>query len=418
MNSPLNMPTPAFLRKTQTCLAPADTRSELAQAAGDGSEVQPAHPYRVELATHRLQDASFCARWRELLIASKSPQQIYQSPAFFRFLLDSRTPNTRSELLVIVRQSDNVIEGVIPVMIARQEVSFAIGKLVLFCPKIPMIRLLGSIPAVSSDIDMVEFLAHRILALFPEAKSIFMQALPIESDYWRTLATIDARQRGLATALMGHWRGCHTMPLPASFEQYVEKFSAKKRYNLNRQIRQLEEQAGKLALVRVERTDQVGAMLESLAALVSPAEFSASVNPRMLAHLATQSLLCCQVLRAGGETLAVIVGTRSAKVWHIDKIFVTERYRALSVGTSAMHLAVKDIIVQAGIEMIDFGYGSPKHDFSSSHVLETRGQVLLFDRKTGVRMLFFAHSVFLRAVEALLPTAKRVMKKLASTWRR
>jgi CelD/BcsL family acetyltransferase involved in cellulose biosynthesis len=415
------MTIPAMLRETQVFGAPdyglGDQHSAPKAGAvnlrGPGAEDH----FRVELATQRSQDQEFNARWRELVAASKSPERIFQTPAFFRVMLDTRTAGTRVELLAIVRQSDNEIEGVVPVMLMEQTLSFAIGKLVLFAPKVPMVRLLGSIPAASSEIGVVECLAHKILALFPEAKSISMQAMPVDSDYWRTLAKIGARQRGLSTALLGDWRSCHTMPLPASFEQYVGQFSAKKRYNLNRQIRRLEQQAGALELLRIEHTDRVDTLLHSLAELVSPAEFAANVHPRTLAHLATQGLLCCYVLRAGGESLAVIMATRAAGVVHVAKIFDAGSHRALSIGTSAMHLAVEDIIGQGGIGLIDFGYGTPKHESSSSQVIETRGQILLFKCTNNVRRLYSAHAVFYRTSEALIATVKLVRKKVTAIWR-
>lgn len=410
----MKMMIPALLRETPA-FAPAQLdRQHAAREAGQAPMTAAGGQFRVELATDRLHEAAFCARWRELVGESDSAQRIYQTPEFFRYLLNTGAAGSRAELLAIVRQSDDVIEGVVPVVLVEQPLNFAIGQRVLFAPKVPMVRLLGSIPAVSPHVAVIDTLARKILAVFPEAHAIFMQALPQESHFWRALARPGARRRGLATALLGDWRDCHTMPLPATFEQYLEKFSAKKRYNLNRQIRRLDEQVGTLELMRIEQTGQVGVMLASLAELVSPAQFADSVNPRMLAHLAAQGLLCCYVLRAGSETLAVIIATRSATVMHIDKIFVTDHHRALSVGTSAMHLAVKDIIAQDGIGLIDFGYGTPKHEFASSHLLQRRGQVLLFDSMASARVLFYAHAVFFHAVETLIPVAKRVMAKLAS----
>lgn len=420
----MKMTLPPLLRQTHAlarsggAALDADIDIELARKAAHAPAAVAADRYRVELATHRSQDPAFCARWRELIAASKSPQQIFQTPAFFNFLRDSRAAGTRAELLALIRQSDGAIDGVVPVIIAEQVLSFAIGKLVLFAPAIQTVRLLGSVPALPSDIDAVQLVAQQLLARFPDARSIFMQALPADSDYRRTLEKICARQRGLATSLMGEWRDCHTMPLPASFEEYMAKFSTKKRYNLNRQVRRLEEQAGMLELVRIEHTGQLGPMLQSLAQLVSSAQFAAGFNPRTLAHLAAQGLLCCYVLRAGGESLAVILGRRAANVLHIDKIFVTEKHRALSVGTSAMHLAVKAIIAQGGVDLIDFGYGTPKHDFSSSHVLERRAQVMLFDSTTNIGRLFRAHSAFFHAAEALVRIVKHVKEKATAAIRR
>jgi hypothetical protein len=238
---------------------------------------------------------------------------------------------------------------------------------------------------------------------------VFMQALPRESAHWQDLAEVGAGGV-LSTTLMGPWRECHTLPLPPSFECYLAKFSAKKRYNLNRQIRQLTEQVGTLELERVERPDQVPGMMAALAALLAEAEWKTVLSEKHFTALAAQGLLLCHVLRAGDQVLAAILGTRSPDTLHVHNIFVEKKHLALSVGTTAMHLAIKDLTELGCLRAIDFGYGTPNNEFRSSHILKTRAQVLLFDNTKSISLLFFMHRHFVAVSEGLISTVKSIRK--------
>lgn len=366
----------------------------------------------VALATERAADPAFCLLWQALVAASASPQKIYQTPAFFKFLQESRKPGERLELVTVVRLSDAAIVGVVPVRVNKQDLNFNLGPLMLHSAKVEMISLLGSIPAVPGGSVVADYLANQMLELFPDAKAVYMQALPVASEHWKDLNHAGDPDSMLSTALMGPWRECHTLPLPASFDLYLEKFSSKKRYNLNRQIRQLSEQVGTLELERIERPEQVPGMMQSLRALVTSAEQKAMLSEATFAGLAAQGLLLSYVLRAGDQVLAAVLGTRSPDTLHIHNIFVEKKHLALSVGTSAMHLTIKDLTGLGGLKSIDFGYGTPNHEFRSSHVLETRAQVLLFDRTKSISLLFFAHRHFTALSEGVIGVVKSLRKQV------
>jgi CelD/BcsL family acetyltransferase involved in cellulose biosynthesis len=365
----------------------------------------------VALATERAADPAFCLLWQALVAASASPQKIYQTPAFFKFLQESRKPGERLELVTVVRLSDAAIVGVVPVRVSKQDLNFNVGPLMLHSAKVEMISLLGSIPAVPGGSAVADYLANQMLALFPGAKAVFMQALPAKSDHWNDLNEGVADSM-LSTSLMGPWRDCYTMPLPPTFDAYLEKFSAKKRYNLNRQIRQLTEQVGTLELERIERAEQVPAMMHALTALVTSEEQKSILSETTFTRLAGQGLLLSYVLRAGDQVLAAVIGTRSPDTLHIHNIFVEKKHLAVSVGTSAMHLTIKDLTGLGGLTSIDFGYGTPNNEFRSSHVVETRAQVLLFDRSKSISLLFFAHRHFTALSEGAICVVKSLRKRL------
>ncbi len=365
----------------------------------------------VENATGRVDDPTFQATWSALVAASDSPQKIYQTPEFFQFLRATPKQGIRLEVLALVRLRDGAVVGVVPVRVCQQSLNFNLGPLSLYSVKLEMVNLLGSIPATPTGMDVSEFLLNQLLALFPQSRAVFMQALPLESAYWNSLQEM-AGQRQLTTALMGDWRDCHTMPLPASFDKYLEKFSSKKRYNLNRQIRMLGEQAGELVLTRVERAEQVPAMMTALKGFLSAYELHAVPSEAMLTSLAGENLLLCYVLRAGDDLMAAVIGTRSPDTLHIHNIFVEKKHLALSVGTSAMHLAIQDMVGLGCLRSIDFGYGTPNNEFRSSHVLQRRAQVMVYDRMRASSLLFFAHGVFSRSTETVISLIKSLRTKV------
>lgn len=86
--------------------------------------------------------------------------------------------------------------------------------------------------------------------------------------------------------------------------------------------------------------------------------------------------------------------------------------RNLSIGTSAVHLAVQDVLSHATLAHIDFGYGAPQAEFRSTHVLKTRGHVLLHRKRSGTAWLLKAHGMCDAVNAALIRQVKRVQ-----TWR-
>lgn len=378
------------------------------------AEAPAAHDFVVEIATHKAGEPAFLAAWRSLVNSSDSPQKIYQTPEFFRALQDAG--GARVEVLSLVRLSDAAVVGVVPVRIMPLALHFNIGPLRLLSPKVEVVNLLGSTPAVAPGMVVNEYLATQMLALFSGAHAVSMQALPFESGHWTDIEEFNG-QRSLAACRIGPWRACHKMPLPGTFDAYLDKFSSKKRYNLKRQLRQLADQAGALQLVRIAHAGQVAELLAAMALLTTPSERPALLCGGLCASLARQGLLLCYVLRGDTGPMAVIIGTCSPEVLHIHNIFVDKKRLALSVGTSAMHLAIGDIISLGRFTTIDFGYGTPNYDFRSSQVTQTRAPLLLFDRMSSISLLFFSHTVFVGTVETMISAFKWARKKLRAVRR-
>ena len=347
------------------------------------------------------------AAWQRLLAARRSPEQLYQLPEFFQYLRDTARPGESAcELHVVRRNSDGQIVGIVPGRKVKQTLGVRIGPLTLFERNVPVYQVLGSVPLLDADEDgLPAFVMKSLLRSYPDCRALLMQAMPEE-----LVDTVGGK--GLTGHVMNGWQSCHTVPLPEDVETYLQKFSSKKRYNLSRQVRLLAKEAGEVNLVRVEHAHQAEALSEGLRSLLSAGEFAAVPSQAKLESLANHGLLHSYLLQCNGQTVALVFGTRSHTVWHVHKILGKQEYMSFSVGASVMHLALQDTIEHFAFTLADFGYGTPNHEFRSTHVQQRRGKLLLYRRHGLNSMLFKLHGLHDWVNEALIGHVKTMRKWL------
>ena len=206
---------------------------------------------------------------------------------------------------------------------------------------------------------------------------------------------------------MHGWRACHTIPLPEDVPGYMRKMSAKKRYNLGRQYRLLEQATGPLTLVRVDRSATVKDLVAGVLAL-APDGDRARTAARDYRVLAANRLLLSYVLRSDDEVVAVIAGSRYGDTWHIHQIIYAPHYRHLSAGANALHAALQDVITHFAFTTADMGFGTPRDRFASTHVLQSRAHVLVGRRGSWSALLLGA---FVR-VDTARAACARLIKPL------
>lgn len=362
--------------------------------------------YELNVATAYYDRPDILDAWHRMLAAATSPEALYQSPQFFSHLIDMQQGQDANYELFIVRRSiDYAIVGFIPVRTIKCGLEFRAGPVPLFKRTMRACQILGSVPLLDqAEEGLAEFVMQQLLKRFAKCSVLYMQAVPEEA------ATALDGIAGVSSYVLNGWRTCHTQPLPDSVDGYLQKFSSKKRYNLSRQVRLLTEAAGTLQLLRIEEPGQVAAMFDAMDAFDASLDAPRAVEQPRLESLARQGLLLSYVIRCGDEDVAVVYGSRSASVWHIHKIACQQKYLHLSVGTSAIHLAVQDVLTHFSFKDIDFGYGMPNSEFRSTHVLKTRGVVLLHRAYSGTALLLKAHSKYDAMNEALIRQVKRLRK--------
>lgn len=342
--------------------------------------------------------------WNRMLADGRSPERLYQTPAFIQHLRETQVAENGWELVVVRRRSDAHVVGIIPVRNGKKEIHLRLGPLSLFKRNIQVVQVLGSVPLLQPDEEeLFGFALKQLIDRKPDGQALLMQAIPMEmSGEFRGL-------KNLSHYLLRGWRDCHTAPLPLSVAEYLQKFSSKKRYNLSRQVRLLSKDAEEARLVRITEAAQIPALMEAVRAL--PSAQAQANRQNALESLARNGLLLCYVLQRGSEVLAVIVGSRCREVWHVHNIHCSEKYTGLSVGTSITHLAMQDVIGHLALKRADFGYGSPNQEYRATHVLEKRGTILVCRTRSLFNVLFAAYVAFDSLNETLIERVKKIRKQ-------
>jgi CelD/BcsL family acetyltransferase involved in cellulose biosynthesis len=346
-----------------------------------------------------------CQAWTGLLAASASEEKLYQTPAFFRYLRESAGAHEPFALFTVTRRSDAAIVGVVPVRLIRQNIDFRAGPLGCATFSRPLVQILGSVPMLPER-GLFPELMERVLEHFPQACGVSMQAMP------RTVFEGLGALPGWRVRVLDGWRECHTIALPGSFDAYLQRFSSKKRYNLSRQVRLLAAQAGDIALLRIAQPGEVGSLFTALRTLAAPAELTTPQRQQKFERLAANGLLHSYVLRCGEHVIGAIVATRAEGKWHVHNIFGAQAWHHLSPGSTAVHLALKDLLEHDRFAEADFGYGTPNHDFRSTHVLKTRGHVLLYRPRTPLALALAVHRWYARIHDRAASIVKQCLRRM------
>jgi CelD/BcsL family acetyltransferase involved in cellulose biosynthesis len=369
--------------------------------------VETAQRFEFVTATADYDRADIQAAWAHLLEVRQGAETLYQLPGFFRYLKETQEPgDSGSDLYLVRRQGDGRIVGIVPGRRTSQKLTFRLGTMTVYEHKVPLYQVLGSVPLLDpAEEGLADFIFRSLLEHHPESRALLMQAVPEELGD-------TMRADGLSCHVVNGWRDCHTVPLPETVDAYLQKLSAKKRYNLSRQVRLLAKAAGEVSLVRIERPDQVAALFKGMQALSSAKELVTERSRTKYDSMARHGLLHAYMLQCGDETAALVLGSRSTDRWHVHKICCKDEYLALSAGTSVMHLALQDAIEHFDFAYADFGYGTPNQDFRSTHVLQRRGKLMLCQRNGLTDLVFSLHGIQDRMNEALIGHVKTFRKYL------
>jgi len=376
---------------------PADVGSSwLAQPPEPAMPTADARRYLIETARHRAGDAAFVRRWRTLLDASAGPERIFQSPEFFDYMIAAGDEG--AELIAVTERAGGAIVGIVPVRLRCHDLDFTAGRRRFASVPLRCVVLLGSVPLLPADPALLDRLFQFLLARYPRCQAISLAALPADSGLWRGMVASALLARRYLWHLPHGWSDCHRMPLPADFTAYLAQFSAKRRYNLTRQLRLLREHGGdRLALHCIEHPAQLGRLSDALAALTTPQRRGQLLSDPTLLALAGRGLLLCYVLECAGRPCALMLGQRYAGTLYLHNLFHDAALDHLSAGTVLLHLAIEDLCGRH-FRAIEFGYGAPGHHHPSCNVTARRAQLLVLRPSLRNRLLCRLHGGLVFAV--------------------
>src|SRR5450830_1727170 len=334
--------------------------------------------FRIDYSKNKINEKDFLDIWRRLILNGESQKKIFQTPEFFNFLDNTNKRCEQLEVFSVTEVEREEIIGVVPVSFKTQQVSFQVGRKNYLSRNINIIELLGSIPLMPTEPALIEHLFNYLFQQFNECHAISMSALPSDSNLWHATKKYVIVRGGFCICIINDWRECHTIPLPTNFELYLKQFSTKKRYNLKRQMKLLQENSGELYLHRVQKSSDVMQLVSAIDKLASNEEKNNYLSEVELKELAECNLLLCYVLNCADVPSALIFGIYSNNVLHVFDILYSKNLARFSMGTIILHLAIEDMISSLKVSSIDLGYGSPGHSYQSTNITKERGQVLVF----------------------------------------
>ena len=184
---------------------------------------------------------------------------------------------------------------------------------------------MGSVPLLPADPDLYDLLFATLDEVFAGCQVIAMPSVPTDSFLWHHVHESELLKKKFLPYATHGVRRCHIIPLPTTVESYLSKFSAKRRYNLKRQTRILQDHfGGRLELRRFDSPHQVDDLLN----LITPAgeftglrgwgEKALTIDRREAESLAARGLMLIFLLIGAGRPCAALTGMKYQGVYHLD----------------------------------------------------------------------------------------------------
>jgi CelD/BcsL family acetyltransferase involved in cellulose biosynthesis len=269
------------------------------------------------------------------------------------------------------------------------------------------IRLLGGTLLAPQSHEVFSALFQQIPMTFPNCAAIEVKGVPTKSPLWTFLKKKHPLKRHFTMYAPNGGRDCHTAVVPDSFNAYLGAFAHKKRYNLKRQIRRLDDFGdGTLALHRINDASDVKAFQDARIELRGHSKWDSvrEISEIELLDLARRGLLLSYVLRVSGKARAVAFGTRFRETLCMQYFEYDKQIGHLSPGTVMQTLIMKDLAEHNLVRRIDYGFGEPRYKMTND--VDQRATVVLIRRGIINRSVIIAHLFYGWLVDAV----KRVVR--------
>jgi len=358
--------------------------------------------------------AEVLSAWNRLIADSNDPNVMYQSLEWFEYLQDQGGEHRLA--VALARAAGGQVLGIMPLRIARYSLPFHVAGTTLGNFWLTRLSVLGGQCLMPECDALYQGLFAKLHSDLPECAVIGLDAVAEGSFLWRYLhESKHLRQLYVPYALEG-LRRYHTIPLPPTFEEYLARFNAKKRYNLKRQVRILQERVqGSLRLQCVDSPDQVDSLLDVASTLWPkhvPQWFSPVANRpdahRRFTSLAARGLLRSYHLHSGSDPVACILGFQHRGVYVVDATMYNKALAHFSPGAVMQFLVLQDLISRRPVHLINFGFGDPESGYESTNVYFKAAPFLLFRNTLANRVRRATHAAF----QSSLATAKKIARRL------
>ena len=348
--------------------------------------------------------------WDALLTDRDNLYLQYQSPQWWDHLNASGQGGS-TKLLAL--QTATGVAGIVPLQTVVGSINLVPVRSLHFNVSIACADVLGGQPLLPVDSDVAQGMFKSIFASLPGIQAVYFKSVPDTSAWYDTLIDAANKSKGCFPHITRE-EMFHSLTIPETFDGFLQRFPAKKRYNLKRQVRLMEEASnGQLRLATITRADQVDDFLAAATDIAAGSWKNHSVtlplartadNRALYADLARRGLLRAYVLRSGETAVACALGYQFETVYHYADTAHLDREMRLSPGMVLLLLIVRDLIENTRIRRLNFGIGDDdyKRQFADRH---TRDRTIWVMRSSLRNRLICA-------VHSAIATALRGAKKM------
>ena len=328
----------------------------------------------------------------------------FQSPAWWDY---SRCSVDGEQLaLGVVRTVAGRLAGVAPVRTCRHPLSFRWSGRELGTTCVRGLTVLGNQPILPDGEAVFVQLIDSLYAAFPECDCISMSGMVARGHCWQLLADSHVLRQHVTVRLSRGTQGHHLVGVPASFDKYLAKFNSKSRYNLRRQLTQLQQKGcGHLELVRVDLAEHVDSYVDRAAAISARSwqgQVLGAVNDkpeedrRRLALLAKHGVLRCYLLQCGDIDVAFVRGYQYRDLYYYSWCGFDQDFAEYSPGTVLLYLILEDLCNYHSPKELSFLWGDASYkERFGTHRLDD-GTALLVRRNARLsnRVRFGLHTLW------------------------
>jgi hypothetical protein len=257
---------------------------------------------------------------------------------------------------------------------------------------------------------------NSLATSWPRHDGFYVKSIGVATPLWKCI-TECPRLADSFVYVADNVRPLYSIEFPATFDEYLRKFSGKTRNTLRRKVKMLREQGGgALTLVRTSTVEGVRTFLDGVREIGKRswkktgsgwAHISGTNALHQLEDVARRGFLRSYILRVGDAPCAFVNGYQHGGVYHYADLAYEERFAKWSPGLVLLYLLIEDLCADDPPRQLNFGTGYADYKRQFANQITHDASVLVLRQNMGNRLRVGLHSGILSLKEMLKRRLRR-----------
>ena len=321
------------------------------------------------------------AAWDELVADTRNLYKMYQAPGWWGHL--QTLDEGPQRILVAAEESDGTLVGVVPLQITDIKTSFSFKRRDFPVSSFHCLEVLGSQFLLPENEQVFSAFLEWVWERFPRIQGVYCKSIPEDSFTWRFLESQGWQVDGGPVYRFSVERDFFVCRAAETFEEYLAaQFKKKKRYNLKRQVRLMEEAAEQeLRFTCITSPEDVPGFNSHVRAICENSWKASKLekyipeyveNEAVLTDVARRGLLRAYLLFLDDTPVTYVLGFQYRDVYHYSDIGFDDQYSRFSPGSVLLFKLIEDLIENTPLKWVNFGIGDSeyKRQFANDKVAD------------------------------------------------